>query len=48
MIPRVGPAAWFWLLAPPAAVVIVLVLFHNVFAVFAIYHLGFLAAAVAV
>ena len=41
MIPRVGPAAWFWLLAPPAAVVIVLVLFHNVFAVFAIYHLGF-------
>ena len=32
---------WFWLLAAPAVVVACLLVWRNVFAVFAIYHLGF-------
>jgi len=32
---------WFWLLGPPVVVVTILLLGRNVFAVFAVYHLGF-------
>ena len=35
------PVGWFWLLVPPASVVVCLLLWRNVFTVFAIYHLGF-------
>lgn len=38
---RIGNGIWFWLLAAPASVVACLLLWHNVFAVFAVYHLGF-------
>lgn len=44
---RPGPASahglmpWPWLLGAPAAVVGLLILWHNVFAVFAVYQLGF-------
>ena len=31
---------WFWLLGPPAVVVAILLLGRNVYAVFAVYHLG--------
>ncbi len=37
----IGIGTWFWLLAAPASVVACLLLWHNVFAVFAVYHLGF-------
>jgi len=35
-----APQPWFWLLGPPAVVVGILLLGRNVFAVFAVYHLG--------
>lgn len=35
------PGSWFWLLAAPTAVIACLLGWRNVFAVFAIYHLGF-------
>ena len=40
-IPDSSREAWFWLLGAPLAVVACLLMARNVFAVFAIYHLGF-------
>jgi membrane protease YdiL (CAAX protease family) len=41
MTTRPHPSAWFWLLAAPLSVVVTLLVFRNLLAVFAVYHVGF-------